>query len=171
MNNNKKNTKKKCLTFFKDLWRCLQKFSLAPAHHSDPKAIERLYRLFDAQNPVKPKNLPLLWFHFHWIESETRWKYRFRSIYVRFTYSRTRYTSSKDWPYDKTKKDFDTELLFCLVYFESLDVNRDRIITRDDLEQCLPATVESQQLIPQLLKQWDIVIRQTEKRIEKEIKY
>ncbi|CAF1052404.1 unnamed protein product [Adineta steineri] len=42
------------------------------------------------------------------------------------------------------------------VYFESLDVNRDRIITREDLQECLPPTVESQQLIQQLLKQWDM---------------
>jgi hypothetical protein len=45
-----------------------------------------------------------------------------------------------------------------LVYFESLDVNNDRIITRDDLEACLPPTVESQHLIQQLLRQWDMVI-------------
>ncbi|CAF4410200.1 unnamed protein product, partial [Adineta steineri] len=42
------------------------------------------------------------------------------------------------------------------LYFESLDVNRDRIITREDLQECLPPTVESQQLIQQLLKQWDM---------------
>lgn len=44
-----------------------------------------------------------------------------------------------------------------LVYFASLDENNDRIITRDDLEACLPRTVESQQLIQQLLRQWDMV--------------
>lgn len=44
-----------------------------------------------------------------------------------------------------------------VVYFRSFDVNNDRIITRDDLEACLPSTVESQQLIQQLLRQWDVV--------------
>lgn len=44
-----------------------------------------------------------------------------------------------------------------LVYFESLDINKDRFITREDLEQCLPPTVESQELIQQLLRQWDMV--------------
>ncbi len=43
------------------------------------------------------------------------------------------------------------------MYFESLDINNDRIITRDDLEACLPRTVESQQLIQQLLRKWDMV--------------
>lgn len=46
---------------------------------------------------------------------------------------------------------------FLLVYFASLDVNHDKVITRDDLEACLPPTVESQQLIQQLLRQWDMV--------------
>ena len=44
-----------------------------------------------------------------------------------------------------------------LVYFESLDVNNDGIISREDLEACLPHTVESQQIIQQLLRQWDMV--------------
>jgi hypothetical protein len=48
-------------------------------------------------------------------------------------------------------------IIFFLVYFESLDVNNDHVITREDLEACLPPTVESQQLIQQLLRQWDIV--------------
>ena len=38
-----------------------------------------------------------------------------------------------------------------------MDVNHDNVITRDDLEECLPAGVESQQLIQHLLKQWDMV--------------
>ena len=44
-----------------------------------------------------------------------------------------------------------------LVYFNSFDVNKDRVITRDDLQACLPNTVESQQQIQQLLRQWDMV--------------
>ena len=47
--------------------------------------------------------------------------------------------------------------IFILVYFDSFDVNGDHIITRDDLEKCLPPTVESQELIQQLLRQWDVV--------------
>ncbi|CAF1247714.1 unnamed protein product [Rotaria magnacalcarata] len=42
------------------------------------------------------------------------------------------------------------------LYFQSFDVNNDLIITRDDLEACLPPTVESRQLIQQLLRQWDM---------------
>lgn len=48
-------------------------------------------------------------------------------------------------------------LHFLLVYFNSYDVNGDEVITRDDLEKCLPPTVESQGLIQQLLRQWDMV--------------
>ena len=44
-----------------------------------------------------------------------------------------------------------------LVYFQSLDMDNDHLITRTDLEACLPPTVESQQLIQQLLRQWDMV--------------
>ena len=44
-----------------------------------------------------------------------------------------------------------------LVYFDSYDINGDQIITRDDLEKCLPPTVESHELIQQLLQQWDVV--------------
>jgi Ca2+-binding EF-hand superfamily protein len=44
-----------------------------------------------------------------------------------------------------------------VVYFESLDADKNGIISRDDLEACLPHTVESQQLIQQLLRQWDMV--------------
>ena len=44
-----------------------------------------------------------------------------------------------------------------IVYFASLDVNNDNIITRDDLEKCLPNTVESRELSQQLLRQWDMV--------------
>ncbi|CAF0744830.1 unnamed protein product [Rotaria sp. Silwood1] len=43
-----------------------------------------------------------------------------------------------------------------ILYFQSFDVNNDEIITRDDLEVCLPPTVESRQLIQQLLRQWDM---------------
>lgn len=43
------------------------------------------------------------------------------------------------------------------MYFESFDTNQDRVITRDDLEACLPRTVESHQVIQQLLQQWDMV--------------
>ncbi|CAF2407465.1 unnamed protein product [Rotaria sp. Silwood2] len=43
-----------------------------------------------------------------------------------------------------------------ILYFQSFDVNNDQIITRDDLEACLPPTVESRQLIQQLLRQWDM---------------
>ncbi len=43
------------------------------------------------------------------------------------------------------------------MYFQSLDVDNNHVITRDDLEACLPPTVESQQLIQQLLRQWDMV--------------
>ncbi|CAF1651637.1 unnamed protein product [Adineta ricciae] len=43
-----------------------------------------------------------------------------------------------------------------VLYFESLDVNNDGIISREDLEACLPHTVESQQLIQKLLRQWDL---------------
>ncbi|UJR33124.1 hypothetical protein I4U23_020581 [Adineta vaga] len=42
------------------------------------------------------------------------------------------------------------------LYFESLDVDNNGLIDREDLEKCLPHTVESQQLIQQLLKQWDM---------------
>lgn len=36
-------------------------------------------------------------------------------------------------------------------------MNGDQVITRDDLEKCLPPTVESHELIQQLLQQWDMV--------------
>jgi len=57
----------------------------------------------------------------------------------------------------KRNSNFYIFLFILLVYFDSFDVNNDHIITRDDLEICLPATVESQQLIQQLLRQWDVV--------------
>ncbi|CAF1252286.1 unnamed protein product [Rotaria sordida] len=43
-----------------------------------------------------------------------------------------------------------------ILYFQSFDVDNDQKITRDDLEVCLPPTVESRQLIQQLLRQWDM---------------
>lgn len=45
-----------------------------------------------------------------------------------------------------------------LVFFYSFDVNGDGLVTADDLEACLPSTVESRQLVQELMRQWDKVI-------------